>query len=86
MVVLGQKRAILDGVFTIYLAQLSKYLLNESNPLGSFRLAKLRSISEEGKSLQLQFLAEDLGFSQIISTLDLVCGEKVEFLSDFGTS
>ncbi|KAB1209531.1 2,4-dichlorophenol 6-monooxygenase [Morella rubra] len=124
------QRAILDGVFTIGRAQLSEYLLNESNPLGSLRLAKLRRIFEEGKSLQLQFPAEDLGFrylegavipdsdnalgapgppsgrrrgyvpsadpgsrlphmnvrvlsnlsSEIISTLDLVSGDKIEFL------
>lgn len=54
--------AILDGIFAIGRAQLSNSLLNENNPLGSFRLAKLKHIFEEGKSLQLQFPAEDLGF------------------------
>lgn len=58
----GLQRAILDGIFTIGRAQLSESLLNENNPLGSSRLAKLRQIFEEGKSLQLQFPAEDLGF------------------------
>lgn len=58
----GLQRAILDGIFTIGRAQLSEHLLNESHPLGSMRLAKLRHIFEEGKSLQLQFPAEDLGF------------------------
>jgi hypothetical protein len=52
----------LDGIFAIGRAQLSESVLNESNPLGSSRLAKLRHIFEEGKSLQLQFPAEDLGF------------------------
>lgn len=56
------QRAILDGIFTIGRAQLSESLLNENNPLGSSRLANLRHIFEEGKSLQLQFPAEDLGF------------------------
>lgn len=42
--------------------QLSDSLLNENNLLGSSRLSKLRQIFEEGKSLQLQFPAEDLGF------------------------
>ncbi|KAE8023641.1 hypothetical protein FH972_009316 [Carpinus fangiana] len=59
----GLQTAILDGIFTIGRAQLSEYVLNASNPLGSSRLAKLRRIFEEGKSLQLQFPAEDLGFS-----------------------
>lgn len=56
------QRAILDGIFTLGRAQLSESLLNENNPLGSSRLARLRHIFEEGKSLQLQFPAEDLGF------------------------
>lgn len=64
----GLQRKILDGVFTVGRAQLSEYLLNESNPIGSLRLAKLRSIFEEGKSLQLQFPAEDLGFRFRISS------------------
>lgn len=58
----GLQKIALDGIFTIGRAQLSEYVLNESNPLGSSRLAKLRHIFEEGKSLQLQFPAEDLGF------------------------
>ncbi|KAK1575307.1 hypothetical protein Q3G72_004358 [Acer saccharum] len=125
------QRAVLDGIFKVGRAQLSESLLNESNPLGSSRLAKLRRIFEEGKSLQLQFPAEDLGFrylkgalvpegdcemgaleaptgrrrdyvpsanpgsrlphmnvrilstsssGEIISTLDLVSGDKIEFL------
>ncbi|KAK0575199.1 hypothetical protein LWI29_035385 [Acer saccharum] len=56
------QRAVLDGIFKVGRAQLSESLLNESNPLGCSRLAKLRHIFEEGKSLQLQFPAEDLGF------------------------
>lgn len=58
----GLQRAILDGIFSIGRAQLSESLLNEKNFLGSSRLAKVRQIFEEGKSLQLQFPAEDLGF------------------------
>ncbi|XP_048318333.1 uncharacterized protein LOC107428340 isoform X2 [Ziziphus jujuba] len=127
----GLQRKVLDGIFTIGRAQLSETLLNENNPLGSSRLANLRRIFKEGKSLQLQFPAEDLGFrylegalvpdsdstlatpeaptgrrrdyipnanpgsrlphmyvrilsnsssQEIISTLDLVSGDKVEFL------
>nr|XP_029145415.1 uncharacterized protein LOC112715041 isoform X1 [Arachis hypogaea] len=125
----GLQKVALDGIFTLGRAQLSKSLLNESNPLGSSRLAKLRHIFEEGKSLQLQFPAEDLGFrylqgalvpesndidipaevptgrrrdyvpsaspgsrlphmfvrlnrltEEIVSTLDLVSGDKVEFV------
>lgn len=60
------QRAMLDGIFKVGLAQLSESLLNESNPLGSSRLAKLRHIFEEGKSLQLQFPAEDLGFRYLL--------------------
>ncbi|CAI8598105.1 unnamed protein product [Vicia faba] len=58
----GLQRLALDGIFAIGRAQLSESVLNKSNPLGSSRLAKLRHIFEEGKSLQLQFPAEDLGF------------------------
>ncbi|GFY99991.1 FAD/NAD(P)-binding oxidoreductase family protein [Actinidia rufa] len=58
----GLQRGILDGLFILGRAQLSDFVLNENNPLGSSRLAKLRCIFEEGKSLQLQFPAEDLGF------------------------
>ncbi|TVU36153.1 hypothetical protein EJB05_18070 [Eragrostis curvula] len=56
------QKAVLEGLFSIGRAQLSDYILNEKNPLGSLRLARLRSILDEGKSLQLQFPAEDLGF------------------------
>lgn len=59
----GLQRTILDGIFSIGRAQLSDFVLNENNPLGSARLAKLRQIFEGGQSLQLQFPAEDLGFS-----------------------
>ncbi|XWS69200.1 hypothetical protein CRYUN_Cryun04dG0159100 [Craigia yunnanensis] len=87
-------------------SQLSEFILNENNPLGSSRLSRLGHIFEERKSLQLQFPAEDLGFrdyvpcadpgsmlphmnvkvlsnflnEETISTLDLVSGDKVEFL------
>lgn len=56
------QRSILNGIFSIGRMQLSNSILNENNPLGSSRLSKLRRIFEEGKSLQLQFPAEDLGF------------------------
>ncbi|KAJ7945518.1 FAD/NAD(P)-binding oxidoreductase family protein [Quillaja saponaria] len=58
----GLQKAVLDGIFALGRAQLSESLLNENNPLGSMRLAMLRCIFEEGKRLQLQFPAEDLGF------------------------
>ncbi|CAO1942681.1 unnamed protein product [Urochloa humidicola] len=56
------QKAVLEGLFSIGRAQVSDYILNEKNPLGSLRLARLRSILHEGRSLQLQFPAEDLGF------------------------
>ncbi|XP_028772198.1 uncharacterized protein LOC114729368 isoform X2 [Neltuma alba] len=124
----GLRKGALEGIFAIGRAQLSKTILNEINPVGSSRLSKLRHIFEEGKSLQLQFPAEDLGFrylqgaivqesdnlestpqlstgrrrdyipsahpgsrlphmyvrvnkmNEIVSTLDLVSGDEVEFL------
>ncbi|XP_024193944.1 putative polyketide hydroxylase isoform X1 [Rosa chinensis] len=65
----GLQSAILDGIFTLGRAQLSETLLNENNPLGALRLANLRCIFEEGKSLQLQFPAEDLGFRYLEGAL-----------------
>ncbi|XP_073021149.1 uncharacterized protein [Primulina eburnea] len=56
------QRTVLDGIFSLGRLQLSDSLLNDFNPLGSSRLSKLRQIFEEGKSLQLQFPSEDLGF------------------------
>ncbi|KAL6551243.1 hypothetical protein OROMI_021731 [Orobanche minor] len=56
------QRVILDGIFSIGRMQVSDSLLNENNPLGSSRLLKLKQVIDEGKSLQLQFPAEDLGF------------------------
>ncbi|EYU25930.1 hypothetical protein ABFS82_11G068200 [Erythranthe guttata] len=56
------QRVVLDGIFSIGRLQLSDSLLNENNPIGSSRLSKLRQIFDQGKSLQLQFPAEDLGF------------------------
>ncbi|KAI3516043.1 hypothetical protein L1887_14952 [Cichorium endivia] len=56
------QKSLLNGIFSLGRAQLSDLILNENNPLGSSRLAKVRRIFEEGKSLQLQFPAEDLGF------------------------
>ncbi|MFS7963626.1 putative FAD-binding domain, FAD/NAD(P)-binding domain superfamily [Helianthus anomalus] len=56
------QKTLLDGIFSLGRAQLLDFVLNENNPLGSSRLAKVRRIFEEGKSLQLQFPAEDLGF------------------------
>lgn len=56
------QKAVLEGIFTIGRAQLRESILNEYNPLGSARLSRLRAILDEGKSLQLQFPAEDLGF------------------------
>ncbi|KAL3501049.1 hypothetical protein ACH5RR_035498 [Cinchona calisaya] len=65
----GLQRSILDGIFSIGRAQLSNSILNEKNALGSHRLSKLRQIFEEGKSLQLQFPAEDLGFRYLKGAL-----------------
>ncbi|KAK0573273.1 hypothetical protein LWI29_005476 [Acer saccharum] len=58
---LGLDPTVASSVHQIINKALSESLLNESNPLGSFWLANLRRIFEEG-SLQLQFPAEDLGF------------------------
>lgn len=58
----GLQKTILDRVFSLGRAQLSESLLNERNPLGSLRLRTLKTVFEEGRSLQLQFPAEDLGF------------------------
>ncbi|KAK9675449.1 hypothetical protein RND81_11G007900 [Saponaria officinalis] len=65
----GLQRVVLDGIFNIGRAQLSQTILNEKNPIGSSRLAKLKRIFEEGKSLQLQFPAEDLGFRYVEGAL-----------------
>lgn len=56
------QKVVLEGLFSIGRTQVSDYILSENNPLGSLRLARLRNILDEGKSLQLQFPAEDLGF------------------------
>ncbi|KAH9609765.1 hypothetical protein KSS87_012755 [Heliosperma pusillum] len=65
----GLQRVVLDGIFSIGRAQLSQTVLNERNPIGSLRLARLKRIFEEGKSLQLQFPAEDLGFRYVEGAL-----------------
>ncbi|XP_010103188.2 uncharacterized protein LOC21390160 isoform X2 [Morus notabilis] len=87
----GLQRAILDGIFSIGRAQLSESLLNEENPIGSLRLAKLRQIFNEGKTLQLQFPAEDLGFrylegalvpdhDSVTSTLEAPTGRRRDYI------
>lgn len=63
------QKTILDGIFTLGRAQLSDFVLNENNPLGSSRLGKVRRIFEGGESLQLQFPAEDLGFRYLQGAL-----------------
>ncbi|XP_052205347.1 uncharacterized protein LOC127810117 isoform X2 [Diospyros lotus] len=65
----GLQRGLLDGIFAIGRAQLSDLVLSDNNPLGSSRLNKLRDIFEEGRSLQLQFPAEDLGFRYLQGAL-----------------
>ncbi|KAK4429710.1 putative polyketide hydroxylase [Sesamum alatum] len=78
----GLQRTILDGIFSIGRMQLSNSLLNENNPLGSSRLSRLRHIFEEGKSLQLQFPAEDIGFryskGALVSDADSLSGAPQE--------
>ncbi|KAG0501023.1 hypothetical protein HPP92_001095 [Vanilla planifolia] len=59
----------LEGIFSLGRLQLSPFILNEDNPIGLNRLAKLKKIFEEGKSLQLQFPAEDLGFRYLEGAL-----------------
>lgn len=73
----GLQRKVLDGIFTIGRAQLSETLLNENNPLGSSRLANLRRIFKEGKSLQLQFPAEDLGFRYLVSFIKVTAALQI---------
>lgn len=63
------QKAMLEGIFSLARAQLSDYVLNEKNPIGILRLEKLKRIFEEGKSLQLQFPAHDLGFWSEFDTL-----------------
>ncbi|KAF0919747.1 hypothetical protein E2562_031083 [Oryza meyeriana var. granulata] len=71
------QKMVLEGLFSIGRAQVSDYILNKKNPLGSSRLARLRSILDEGKSLQLQFPAEDLGFRYELGALDAEdCAER----------
>ncbi|XP_010926595.3 uncharacterized protein [Elaeis guineensis] len=65
----SMQKAVLEGIFSIGRSQLSEFFLNEDNPIGSMRLARLRSIFHEGKSLQLQFPAEDLGFCYLEGAL-----------------
>ncbi|GAB2220416.1 hypothetical protein Droror1_Dr00008066 [Drosera rotundifolia] len=65
----GIQRVILDGIFSMGRAQLADAILSESNPIGSARLARLKTIFEEGRSLQLQFPAEDLGFRYVDGAL-----------------
>lgn len=65
----GIQRVLLDGIFSIGRSQLSQAILNDRNPIGSSRLARLKHIFEEGKSLQLQFPAEDLGFRYLKGAL-----------------
>ncbi|XP_050205589.1 uncharacterized protein LOC126655439 [Mercurialis annua] len=65
----GVQKAMLDGIFMIGRAQVSEALLNEKNPIGHSRLERVRRIFEEGKSLQLQFPAEDLGFRYLTGAL-----------------
>ncbi|KAK8949460.1 hypothetical protein KSP39_PZI006102 [Platanthera zijinensis] len=56
------RKFALEGIFSLGRAQLSPFILNENNPIGLVRLVRLKKIFDEGKSLQLQFPAEDLGF------------------------
>ncbi|GAB2280594.1 hypothetical protein Dimus_015224 [Dionaea muscipula] len=65
----GLQRVILNGIFSMGRAQLADSILSESNPVGSARLARLKSIFVQGKTLQLQFPAEDLGFRYLDGAL-----------------
>lgn len=80
------QRSILDGIFTLGRAQLSDFVLNENNPLGSSRLAKVRRIFEEGRSLQLQFPAEDLGFRYCQNVVYLIYNPEFSGVNQFSTS
>lgn len=56
------QKVAMERIFALGRAQLSPLILNDNNPVGSVRLARLKKIFDGGKSLQLQFPAEDLGF------------------------
>ncbi|XP_042434842.1 4-methyl-5-nitrocatechol 5-monooxygenase-like isoform X3 [Zingiber officinale] len=67
----------LEGIFSIGRAQVSEFILNDNNPIGSLRLARLKKIFDEGQSLQLQFPLEDLGFCYQKGALITEGGEDV---------
>jgi 2-polyprenyl-6-methoxyphenol hydroxylase-like FAD-dependent oxidoreductase len=66
---IAAQKKILNAIIKIGLAQLSEHILNENNPIGRSRLAKIRNIFEDGRSLRLLFPAEDLGFRYLEGAL-----------------
>lgn len=77
------RKFALEGIFSLGRAQLSPFILNENNPIGSARLARLKKIFDEGKSLQLQFPAEDLGFRYLQGALIAQNSDKTWEAEDF---
>ncbi|KAM7276397.1 hypothetical protein ACFE04_018263 [Oxalis oulophora] len=63
------QKKIWAGILKIAYAQLSKYILNKSNPIGSSRLAKVRNIFDDERSFHLLYPAEDLGFRYLEGAL-----------------
>eukprot|EP00850_Spirogloea_muscicola_P009468 SM000053S17425 [mRNA] locus=s53:359446:362725:+ [translate_table: standard] len=59
---LEAQRAVLEQGLRLGRAQLESWVLSPANPIGTARLAAVRSIIDSGQSLRLQFPAEDLGF------------------------
>ncbi|XP_024524875.1 uncharacterized protein LOC9654414 [Selaginella moellendorffii] len=53
---------VLDGIFSVGRAQVASVFLNRYNPVAQARISHVKKILEQGKSLQLQFPAEDLLF------------------------
>ncbi|KAG9144611.1 hypothetical protein Leryth_010822 [Lithospermum erythrorhizon] len=59
------KRTILNATFSFSHLKVSDYLLNEKNPIGSSRLAKVRHLFEDRLTIPIRFPAEDLGFRYV---------------------
>ncbi|KAJ8635771.1 hypothetical protein MRB53_010038 [Persea americana] len=76
------QKEVLESIFALGHAQLSPPLLKEKNPTGPARLAKLESIFTEGKSIQLQFPVEDLGFKGYQAILDGL--DEEDFIEESG--
>ncbi|KAH7445144.1 hypothetical protein KP509_02G109200 [Ceratopteris richardii] len=75
------QKNIMEGIFALGRMQVGPLVLNSYNPLGSIRLKKLKHMLGEGRSLQLQFPAEDLGFRYHSGAL-LINEEEMQSYTD----